>query len=41
MEETKSADGYVSWDYEEDKRAVKELLKALEIVGEYYGVKAD
>jgi mannitol/fructose-specific phosphotransferase system IIA component (Ntr-type) len=36
---TKTADGYVSWDYEEDKKAVKKLIKALEIVGEYYGVK--
>jgi mannitol/fructose-specific phosphotransferase system IIA component (Ntr-type) len=36
---TKTAEGYASWDYKEDKKAVEKLIKALETVGEYYGVK--
>ena len=37
MKETKNGSGYVSWDYKEDKKAVKEMIKSLEQVYDYYG----
>lgn len=39
MKKTKEGIGHVSWDYKEDKKEVKKLLKALRIVFEYYGGK--
>ena len=37
MKETKQGTGFESWDYKEDKKAVKSMLKSFEDVFDYYG----
>lgn len=37
IKENKQGSGYESWDYETDKKAVKKIIKSLEVVFNYYG----
>ena len=37
MKETKKGSGFKSWDYREDKEAVKRMLNSFEMVFDYYG----